>query len=80
MVLLFEAILVHDPVGLLAVGSAAAVEDEGFAHADLLEGVADALVSAGGLPKASVGGSIRARPCRVLPVLVAEKVPLVLRC
>jgi hypothetical protein len=70
---------VHDPVGLLAVGRAALVEDEGLAHADALDGVVDGLVAAGGLPEARRRGAVRARPRRVLLVLVAEEVPVVLR-
>ena len=74
-----EAVLVHDPVGLLAVRGAALVEDERLAHADALDGVVDGLVAAGGLPEADRRGAVRARPRRVLLVLVAEEVPVVLR-
>ena len=74
-----EAVLVHDPVGLLAVRGAALVEDERLAHADALDGVVDGLVAAGGLPEAGRRGAVRARPRRVLLVLVAEEVPVVLR-
>ena len=74
-----EAVLVHDPVGLLAVRGAALVEDERLAHADAAgaRGV-DGLVAAGGLPEPGGGGAVRARPRRVLLVLVAEEVPVVL--
>ena len=84
--LALEAELVHDPAGLDAVGGAAAVEDEGLAHAD--NGVtagagrgrpqaADDAVLAGGLPVAGPGGAVRAQPRRVLAVAEAEEVPLV---
>jgi hypothetical protein len=74
-----EAVLVHDPVGLLAVRRAALVEDERLAHANALHGVVDGLVAAGGLPEARRRGAVRPRPRRVLLVLVAEEVPVVLR-
>jgi hypothetical protein len=74
-----EAVLVHDPVGLLAVRGAALVEDKGLAHADALDGVVDGLVAAGGLPEPRRRGAVRPRPRRVLLVLVAEEVPVVLR-
>jgi hypothetical protein len=73
-----EAVLVHDPVGLLAVRRAALVEDERLAHADALDGVVDGLVAAGGLPEPGGRGAVGARPRRVLLVLVAEEVPVVL--
>ena len=67
----------HDPVGLLAVRRAAAVEDERLAHAD---GAArlDALVAARGLPEAGLGGAVGAVARRILLVLMAEEVPVVL--
>ena len=73
-----EAVLVHDPVGLLSVRRAALVEDERLAHADALDSVVDGLVAAGGLPESGCRGAVRARPRRVLLVLVAEEVPVVL--
>ena len=69
----------HDPVGLLTVRGAAAVEDERLSHADLAVAGAEALVPARGLPEAGRRGPVRPRPRRVLAVLVAEEVPLVLR-
>ena len=57
---------------------AALVEDERLAHADALDGVVDGLVAAGGLPESGRRGAVRARPRRVLLVLVAEEVPVVL--
>ncbi|BAT03551.1 Os08g0116100, partial [Oryza sativa Japonica Group] len=74
-----EAVLVHDPVGLLAVGGAALVEDERLAHANAVDGVVDGLVAAGGLPEPGRRRPVRPRPRRVLLVLVAEEVPVVLR-
>jgi len=73
-----EAVLVHNPVGFLAVRRAALVEDERLAHAEALDGVVDGLVAAGGLPESGCRGAVRARPRRVLLVLVAEEVPVVL--
>lgn len=70
----------HNPVGLLAMRSSPSVENKGFSHANLLEGVSDALVPPCCLPKPSICRPICPRPCWVLPVLVAEKVPLILWC
>lgn len=69
----------HNPVRLLAVGSSASVENEGLPHTNLLVGVSDALVPPCCLPKPRTRRPVGPRPSWVLPVLVAEKVPLVLR-
>ena len=77
-----QPILVHDPVGLAAVGRPPRVEDERLAHADepaaAVLGVAHRLVPAGGLPEPRQRRPVRARPRRVLAVLVAEEVPVTL--
>jgi hypothetical protein len=73
-----EAVLVHDPVGLLAVGRAAAVEDERLPHPDEAVLGVDGLVPPRGLPEAGGGRPVGAGAGRVLLVLVAEEVPLVL--
>ena len=75
---ILEPVLVHDPIGLLAVGGSAAVEDKGLPHPDLVEAVAYAFVSPGRFPESRTRRSICPRTRRVLSVLVAEKVPLVL--
>ena len=79
-----EAVLVHDPVGLGALGRAAPVEDERLLDADALAGGAalDGLVSAGGLPVAGSCGAVRPDPVWVLAVARAEEVPLLVpvRC
>lgn len=59
-VVVFEAVLMHNPISFLAMRSTATIEDEGFTHADLGVGVADALVAAGGLPEACSGGAVGA--------------------
>lgn len=70
----------HDPFGFLALGCAAAVEDERLLHAHhgVRAGVYDIAVLAGGLPIACLGGSIGAHACGVLAVPQAEKIPLLL--
>lgn len=78
VVAVLEPVLVHDPVGLLAVGSPSPVEDEGLPHPDLLLGVPYALVPPRRLPEPRIRRSVRPRAGRVLPILVAEEVPLVL--
>jgi hypothetical protein len=80
--------LVHHPAGLDAVGDAAAVEDEGLAHAadgavvaggggGPAAGGVDHAVLAGGLPVAGLGGAVGAQPRGVLLVAEAEEVPLI---
>nr|ACN30958.1 unknown [Zea mays] len=72
-----EAVLVHDPVGLLALGRLAGVEDERLLDGQRL-GRAHGLVSAGGLPVPSPGGAVGPGPVRVLAVPRGEEVPLLL--
>ena len=73
-----EAVFVHDPVGLDALGRAALVEDEGLLDADALAGgaAADGLVRAGGLPVAGTRGAVRPDTVGVLTVPRREEVPL----
>jgi hypothetical protein len=73
---LAESVLVHDPVGALAAGSAAAVEDESLAHAVDAAVASDAAVLAGGLPVPRRGGAVGARAVGVLAVARAEEEPL----
>ena len=70
----------HDPFGFLALGCAAAVEDERLLHAHerVRAGVGDIAILAGGLPVASVGGSVGAHASGVLAVPQAEEIPLLL--
>ena len=68
----------HDPVGLLPVGSPSLVEDERLPHADEAAFVVHRLVPARRLPEPGHGGPVGPRPRWVLAVLVAEEVPLVL--
>jgi hypothetical protein len=69
---------VHDPVGLVAVGRAAPVEDERLPHADEAALGVDGLVATRRLPESGGGRPVCAGARRVLLVLVAEEVPLVL--
>lgn len=78
VIAVLEPVLVHDPVGLLAVGSPSPVEDEGLPHPDLLVCVPYALVPPRRLPESCIRRSVRPRAGRILPVLVAEEVPLIL--
>jgi hypothetical protein len=73
-----EAVLVHDPAGLGALGWAALVEDERLLDANALAGgvVVDGLVGAGGLPVPGPRRPVRADAVRVLAVTRAEEVPL----
>lgn len=68
----------HDPLGLLAAGGTALVEDEGLLHPKKgpTGGTVNLFVFAGGFPVASAGGSVGPKAGRVLPVPEAEEVPL----
>jgi hypothetical protein len=72
-----EAVLMHDPVGLVALGRLAGVEDESLLDGHRLRR-AHRLVCAGGLPVPGAGGAVRPRPVRVLAVPRGEEVPLLL--
>jgi hypothetical protein len=75
-----EAVLVEDPLGLLAARGASLVEDERLLHAEQRAGggVEHLAVLAGGLPVAGAGGAVGAHPRGVLAVAEAEEVPLAL--
>lgn len=66
----------HHPVGALAAGGAADMEDEGLLHTDGPGTAADGAVLAGGLPVALRGGSVCAGAVGVLAVERGEKIPL----
>jgi hypothetical protein len=72
---LAEAVLVHDPVGALAAGGAAAVEDERLAEAVDAAVAGDAAVLAGGLPVPRRRGAVGAGAVGVLAVPGAEEEP-----
>jgi hypothetical protein len=80
-VLLGGTVLVHDPVGALALGSTAPVENQGLLHPNRgaigarLAGL-DGTVLARGFPVASVGGPVRTMPIWVLPITRTEEEPL----
>ena len=74
-----EAVLVHDPIGLLAIGSSTLVIHQGLPHANQAVLGIDGLVPTRRLPEPSCGCAVRSSPRRVFLVLVAEEVPLVLR-
>lgn len=74
----FESVLVHDPVGFLAVGGPAFVEDQSLTHTDEAKLVVDGLVPSGGLPEAGHGCPVGSCSRWVLLVLVAKKVPFCL--
>jgi hypothetical protein len=67
---------VHDPVGAVALWRASSVEDERLLHPDDPGAMVHLPVLAGGLPVASVGGSVGAGAVGVLAVEAAEEVPL----
>ncbi|RRT83435.1 hypothetical protein B296_00002215 [Ensete ventricosum] len=72
-----EAVLVHDPVGLVPPGGLAGVEDEGLLDGHRRGGY-DRLVRPGRLPVSRSRRPVRPRPVRVLPVPRREEVPLFL--
>jgi hypothetical protein len=73
-----EAVLVHDPAGLLALGRPPGVEDECLLHADQRLAPEDVPVLAGGLPVPGLRRPVGPQPRRVLAVLEHEEVPLLL--
>lgn len=79
--LLGGTVLVHDPVGALALGSTAFVENQGLLHPNQgpigarLAGL-DVAVLARGFPVASFGGPVRTMPIWVLPITRTEEEPL----
>ena len=79
-VVVVESILVHDPIRLLAVGSSAFVEHKSLPHTDPLAVAAYDLVTAGGLPESGSRCTVCASSGRVFLVLVAEEIPIILRC
>lgn len=72
-----EAVLVHYPVGLLALGSFAAVEDERLldAHFGVAVGHVNRLVRPCGFPVAARCGSVGPGAIGVLPIPRREEVP-----
>ena len=71
-----EAVLVHDPVGPLALRRPPGVEDERLLHPDDPGTMAHLPVLAGGLPVPSRRGAVGAGAVGVLAVEAAEEVPL----
>ena len=78
IVAVFKPVFMHDPVSLLAMGSSSSVENKGFPHTDLLQAVPNALVPSCCFPKSCISCPIRPWPRWILPILVTEKIPLVL--
>ena len=74
----FKAVFVHDPVGLVAVGSPALVIHQGLPHANQAVLCIDGLVPPRRLPEPGARRPVGAGARRVLLVLVAEEVPVVL--
>jgi hypothetical protein len=75
-----EAVLVQDPLGLLAARRPALVEDERLLHAEERAGggVEHLAVLPGGLPVPGAGGAVGTEARGVLAVAEAEEVPLAL--
>lgn len=76
--MIVEAILMHDPVRLLAMRGSAFVEDERLPHADPFEACVDDLVAPCGLPETGSRCPVGSGSSRILLVLVAEEIPVVL--
>jgi len=84
----FQSILMHDPVGLLAFGCAAHVENQRLLHAHQLRRRSASAASAAAaaahhisvltssFPVACIRRPVGPHPRRVLPVSQAEEVPL----
>lgn len=75
-----KPILMHDPVCLLAMRCPSYVKDQSFSHANSLWTVeVNGFVPSRSFPKSSRCGPICPGPGRIFLVLVAKKVPFVLR-
>lgn len=77
-----ESVFVHDPVGLLTLWSSPSVKHQSLLHPNQAVIVAFALknlfIFSGGFPVSTIRCSIRSHACRILPVSLAEEVPLLL--
>lgn len=75
-----EAVLMHDPVALLSLGSSTPVEDECLLHPDQRAGLraVNLPVLPRGLPVPGLSGPVRPQSRRVLPVTEAVEVPFLL--
>lgn len=68
----------HNPITLPSIRSSPFVKDKGFPHSDDLPLRQHRLIPSGGLPESGCRRPIGPRPRWILPILVAEEIPLVL--
>lgn len=68
----------HNPIALSSIRSSPFVKNQGLPHSDDLPLRQHRLIPSGSLPESGCRRPIRPRPRRILPILVAEEIPLVL--
>ena len=73
-----EAVFVHDPVGLLCLGSSSGIKHESFLHSHEASPSLDFLVFPGRLPVAGIRRSVCPQPGGVLAISHAEEEPFLL--
>lgn len=75
----FQSEFMHDPIGLLSLRSSTSIEHEGLLHPNKVPfSFENLLIFPGRLPVPGFRCSVRPHPRWVLPVLLAEEVPLFL--
>lgn len=73
-----ESIFMHDPISFPSIGCTTLVKNQGLPHPYNFVLWKHSFISPCCLPKSGSSGSISSSSGRILPVLVAEEVPLVL--
>lgn len=79
-VVVIKSIFMHDPIGLLAMGSSAFVEHKSLPHTDPPAVTAYHLITASGLPESGRSCTVCSCSGGVLLVLMAEEIPIILWC
>lgn len=73
-----QSIFMHDPISFPTIWRPPFVKHQGFSHSYDLLLRQHCLIPSSSLPESSCRRPIRPRPGRILPVLVAEEIPLIL--
>lgn len=73
-----QSIFMHDPISFPTIWRPPFVKHQGFPHSYNLLLRQHCLIPTCSLPESSCCRPIRPRPGRILPVLVAEEIPLIL--
>lgn len=76
---IIEPVFMHDPIRFLAMWSSPSVENQSLPHSNPPQIAMNDLIAARGFPETGSSRPIRSCTRRVFLVLVAKKVPIVLR-